>query len=64
MGMVVYMDYKDSLSLILDAMIDKLDIVVKYNKKNDNGIVGAISELIPVNDTRVWVKDAATNIKL
>ena len=39
-------------------------MVVKENKKSNKGMSGAISELIPVNDTREWGKNATKDFKL
>ncbi|CAD8107345.1 unnamed protein product [Paramecium sonneborni] len=64
LGMMVFMDYKNATQIFLDSIFNKLDEVIIENQKNNEGMPGAISELIPVNDTRIQVKNATLNFKL
>ncbi|CAK88800.1 unnamed protein product (macronuclear) [Paramecium tetraurelia] len=64
LGMMVFMDYKNATEIFLESFFNKLDQVITDNKKNNQGMPGAISELIPVNDTQKWAKDATTDFKL
>jgi hypothetical protein len=64
LGMMVYMDYENAVNIFREAIFDRLEVVVKENKKSNKGMGGALSELIPVNDTREWGKNATKDFKL
>ncbi|CAD8115183.1 unnamed protein product [Paramecium sonneborni] len=64
LGMMVYMDYKNASHIFMEAILDRLDKVVKEKKKYDKGIAGAISTLIPVLETRDTVMGKLKHLKL
>ncbi|CAD8092165.1 unnamed protein product [Paramecium primaurelia] len=64
LGMMVYMDYKNASNLFLDAILDRFDTVIKQKRKYDKGMAGAVSQLIPVTETRNSVMSKLKHFQL